>query len=437
MPRPGAARTRRDRQLHLERFGARRRLMLLGVGRRRRRSSPRPASRRRHHRRRPDHHHDDDQPPPPAICGVTASSAGAAAAGAGRHRANGTADSTPRSSERDGRSQVLTRTVDSPAELAQFRADAAAQGEVLSFAPDGEVQAIGRGPDAGASSTRSSPPRGTGTPTPTNGPGVRVAELDTGIDTPHPDLAGHFDGRPVPTSSSRTRRRSSNHRSLRSTRPRRDHRPVDQRARHARGRDPRRDRGQRPRRRRRRAGRHAGPRPRARRSNGSGTYSDVAAGILWAADVTKGNAQVITMSLGGADDQRRGRRAAIGDRRRPDQPQLHAPGDHRRRRATRRAASTQFPASLGDRPRRRCSRCRRCARSGVTGVVPDRATPWPADGAVQAGDVLVARVERLRRHRRGSPRRAPTSTRPSPVAATGSRAARRWRRRSSPPPPRS
>jgi subtilisin family serine protease len=35
-------------------------------------------------------------------------------------------------------------------------------------------------------------------------------------------------------------------------------------------------------------------------SGGSGTYSDVAAGILWAADVSKGDAQVITMSLGGS-----------------------------------------------------------------------------------------------------------------------------------------
>ncbi len=37
-------------------------------------------------------------------------------------------------------------------------------------------------------------------------------------------------------------------------------------------------------------------------SSGSGAYSVVAAGILWAADRSKGNASVISMSLGGPDD---------------------------------------------------------------------------------------------------------------------------------------
>ena len=69
---------------------------------------------------------------------------------------------------------------------------------MLSFAPDGEVHAIAETPTWGFVDGKFT--AAWEVPTATTGTGVRVAELDTGIDTLHPELAGHFDSHPGPTS---------------------------------------------------------------------------------------------------------------------------------------------------------------------------------------------------------------------------------------------
>jgi serine protease len=128
---------------------------------------------------------------PPAICGVNALTATAAGADATSGAPSGTTDQYVAVVERNGRSEVLTREASSAAELARFRAEAAAQGEITAFEADGEVHALAETPSWGF--TDSGFATAWGDPTST-GTGVRVAEIDTGIDTAHPDLSGHFDG---------------------------------------------------------------------------------------------------------------------------------------------------------------------------------------------------------------------------------------------------
>ena len=132
--------------------------------------------------------------PPQSICGVTAAGAAATDAGAADDHGGRDGDATEYVAvvRRNGRSKVLTRQVQSPAEVVQFRADAEAQGEVTAFEPDGELQALTETPtwgfvDSGFTAAWGDAPV-------SNGTGVRVAELDTGVDTTHPDLVGHFDG---------------------------------------------------------------------------------------------------------------------------------------------------------------------------------------------------------------------------------------------------
>jgi subtilisin family serine protease len=227
-------------------------------------------------------------PPPtttlPTICGLDASAAATAASDEGDD--NGKIESRYVAVvEHNGRSTVLTRHVESDADIAKFRAEAAAQGEVTSFAPDGEVQALAETPtwgftDSGFTSAWGISATNTGT-------GVRVAELDTGVNTTHPDLSGHFTG---PSADIVSASDTSNP-------------PTDTADPSTSG-----------------HGTHVagivaatdneigvvGGAPtvtvvpvRVLGTSGSGSYSDVAAGIYWAADVTKGDAQVITMSLGG------------------------------------------------------------------------------------------------------------------------------------------
>lgn len=223
--------------------------------------------------------------PPPSICGV--SGLGAAATDAGSSDGGGRDGATDYVAvvRRNGRSKVLTRHVQSPADVAQFRADAAAQGEVTAFEPDGEVHALTEAPswgfvDSGFTAAWGDPV--------SNGTGVRVAELDTGVDTTHPDLVGRFDGTgadivdaldpanpPVATTDPSTSGHGTHVAGILSATEGNDLGV-------------------------------AGGAPgitlvpvRVLGTSGAGSYSDVAAGILWAADVTKGNAAVITMSLGG------------------------------------------------------------------------------------------------------------------------------------------
>ena len=290
---------------------------------------------------------------------------------------------------RNGRSKVLTRGCSTPAEIAQFRADAEAQGEVTVFEADGELQALAETPtwgfvDSGFTAARGDPV--------SSGTGVRVAELDTGVDTTHPDLVGRFDGtgadivrravdaRPNPPVAT-TDPSSSGHGThvagiLSAT-----------------------------------SGQHlgvAGGAPgitlvpvRVLGTSGAGSYSDVAAGTLWAADVTKGNAAVITMSLGGKSTSSSVTQA-IADVENPANTELHAPGDHGRRPATR-VAPRRCSRRRSRTPRRRCSRSRRCARSAP----PARTARTPAVAgrpALQARELLVARVER---HRHADRHRAP------------------------------
>jgi subtilisin family serine protease len=235
-------------------------------------------------------------PPPPAICGVTATASAAAEPGQGSGDA---ATSEPTGQyvavvERNGRSKVLTRKVDSPAEIEQFRADAAAQGEVTAFEPDGELHAFGEAPSWGFAVSGFN--AAWGSPAATGG-GVRVAELDTGIDIAQPDLDGHFDG----TSADIVVSNAPTH--LEPAQPAIDPPPVVTTDLNGHGTHVAGILGA-------TAGNDlgvAGGAPgvtlvpvRVLDASGSGDYSDVAAGILWAADVAKGNAQVITMSLGGS-----------------------------------------------------------------------------------------------------------------------------------------
>jgi serine protease len=223
------------------------------------------------------------KPPIPAICGVTASSAGPAAAAA-PDDANANPNRYTAVVKHAGRSKVLTREVNSPDDIAQFRADAAAQGEVLAFAPDGEVHALTETPTWGFTDAKFQAAWAESGSS--DGTGIRVAVLDTGVLGSHEDLTGHFDATPgadftvsttTPTLGVTTDPNGhgthvsgivaatyNNSVGVVGGAPGVTLVPV-----------------------------------RVLGSGGSGSYAAVAAGILWAADKTKGNASVISMSLGG------------------------------------------------------------------------------------------------------------------------------------------
>lgn len=220
----------------------------------------------------------------PKICGIGATSASADAP----------SDDTGKIEDRyvavvesNGHSKVLTRHVGNEAEIAQFRADAEAQGDVTAFAPDGEVHALDQTPTWGFTDSGFSTAWSVGPPS--KGSSVRVAVLDTGVLASHPDLAGHFDPAPAgadftvdpdnPTLGVSTDPNghgthvsgivaaSDNTIGVVGGAPDVTLVPV-----------------------------------RVLGSSGGGSFSAVAQGLLWAADPTKGNATVISMSLGGGDD---------------------------------------------------------------------------------------------------------------------------------------
>ena len=222
------------------------------------------------------------KPPAASICGVTALSAGPVAAEAPAKEA---ADPNRYAAvvKHAGRSKELTREVNTQDEIDQFRADVAKQGEVLSFGADGEAHALAQTPTWGFNDAQFST-AWTET-TATTGTGIRVAILDTGVLASHSDLTGHFDATPgadftvnttTPTLGVTTDPNghgthvsgiiaaSDNTDGVVGGAPGVTLVPV-----------------------------------RVLGAGGSGTYAAVAAGILWAADKNKGNASVISMSLGG------------------------------------------------------------------------------------------------------------------------------------------
>ena len=302
--------------------------------------------------------------PPSSICGASASSAGVTAAEAPD-------DDHPNGNryaavvEHNGRSKVLQREVSSPAEIAQFRVEVAAQGEVLSFAPDGEVHALAEIPTWGFLDAKFS--AAWSVPTATTGSGVRIAELDTGIDTTHEDLTGHFDATPGADIVGAADKNNP---------------PPDTTDPSTSG-----------------HGTHVagiiaatagngigveGGAPgvtlvpvRVLNSSGAGSYADVAAGILWAADVTKGNAQVITMSLGGGTSSPTVDAAVQTIEDLTNANYTHpvitiAAGNSS-------CSNPEYPASLASTTPQVLAVSALC-KSGVTTFCPT-ATPWPADGA--------------------------------------------------------
>ena len=291
---------------------------------------------------------------PGAICGVS----GASATAESTDSTDSSSDKYVAVVEHNGRSEVLTRHVKSDAEIEEFRADAEAQGEVTAFEPDGEVHAFAETPTWGFVDSRFSTAWGTST-----GTGVRVAELDTGIDTTHPDLTGHFTGGSADIVSASDKANP----------------PADTGDPSTSG-----------------HGTHVagilaatsnsigvvGGAPnitlvpvRVLGSNGAGDYSDVAAGILWAADVTKGNAAVITMSLGGSTSSDVVAQA-IADVENPSNANYTHPvitvaaGNSS-------CSTPKFPASLASSTPQMLSVSALC-KVGTTASCPS-ATPWSGD----------------------------------------------------------
>ncbi len=299
--------------------------------------------------------------PPANICGVNALGASAADPGTTDGPSGDGSGNYVAVVRHNGRSHVLSRQVDSPAEVAQFRADAAAQGEVTAFEADGEVHALTETPtwgfvDSGFTAAWGNPVN--------NGTGVRVAELDTGVDTTHPDLVGRFDG----TGADIVDATDPNNPPVATTDPS--------------------DSGH---------GTHvagilsatqgndlgvAGGAPgitlvpvRVLGVSGAGSYADVAAGLLWAADVAKGNASVITMSLGGSTTSSVVTQA-IADIENPANSNYTHPvitvaaGNSS-------CTAPSFPASLATTTPQMLSVSALC-KVGTTGSCPS-ATPWSAD----------------------------------------------------------
>jgi subtilisin family serine protease len=311
-------------------------------------------------------------PPPPAICGVTATAAATATAGGGSSATDSTGAPSGGTEyvavvQQHGRSKVLTRTVSSAADIAQFRADAAAQGEVTAFEEDGEVHALGETATWGFLDSGFTSAWGVGATT--TGTGIRVAEIDTGIDTTHPDLVGHFGDPSDPTSGADIVV------AVDKSNP-----PVDTTDPSSSG-----------------HGTHVagivaattgnsigveGGAPgvtlvpvRVLGSSGSGSYSDVAAGILWAADVAKGNATVLTMSLGGSSTSKvvSDAIAAVEDPANPNytHPVITVAAGNSK------CSTPLFPASLASTTPQMLSVSALC-KVGTTSSCPTD-TPWSAD----------------------------------------------------------
>jgi subtilisin family serine protease len=263
--------------------------------------------------------------------------------------------------ERDGRSEVLTRQASSAAELAQFRADAAAQGEVTAFEADGEVHSLAETPTWGFLDSGFTAAWGASSST---GGGVRVAVLDTGVDTCHPDLTGHFDGPSADIVSSSDKAHPVADTTDPSTSGHGTHVSGIVAATAGNG-----------------VGVEGGAPGvtlvpvRVLGVNGSGSYSDVAAGIYWAADVSKGNADVITMSLGGTSTSD-AVTTAIADVENPANTNYSHPvitvaaGNSS-------GSDPSFPGSLASTTPEMLSVSALC-KVGTTDSCPS-ATTWPAD----------------------------------------------------------
>ncbi len=307
-------------------------------------------------------------PPPPTtttttlpkICGLDGSAAAAATSG---DDDNGKIeDRYVAVVEHNGRSKVLTRNVGSAADIAKFRADAAAQGDVTSFAPDGEVQALAETPTWGF--TDSGFTSAWGTPATNTGTGVRVAELDTGINTTHPDLTGHFTGPSADIVSASDKSNPPADTTDPSTSGHGTHVAGIVAATAGNG-----------------IGVEGGAPGvtlipvRVLGTSGAGSYSDVAAGIYWAADITKGDAQVITMSLGGKSSDPTVIQAIADVEDASNANYTHpvitvAAGNSS-------CATPLFPASLADSTPQMLSVSALC-KAGTTSSCPT-STPWPAD----------------------------------------------------------
>jgi len=191
-----------------------------------------------------------------------------------------------------GRAKVVTRQVTSGADVVRFRADAASRGNVIAFAPDAEVRASAQTESWGFTDDGF---RAGWTAASTTGTGVRVAVLDTGIDSTHPDLAAHLD--PAPAGLDLVSKCMNGSGKTVGT-PGVASDPNGHGT-HVSGIIAATDDAQ----------GVVGGAPgativpvRVLNSSGSGRFSDVAAGILWAADKAGGNASVISMSLGGTSD---------------------------------------------------------------------------------------------------------------------------------------
>jgi serine protease len=240
------------------------------------------------------------QPPPLNICGVTASAASAdtGAAASDTTGSTGSTDQYVAVVRQGSETKVLTRHIHSAAEAAKFHADATSQGEVLAFAQDAEVHALDQTATWGF--TDSNFTAAWVEPTATNGTPTRVAIIDTGADTgidntidpvraEHPDLSGQWD----------TLHTADFVRASDVNNPPSVIGDFDGHGTHVAGILAALDDGQ----------GVVGGAPgatlvpvRVLDASGSGFFSDVAAGILWAASTTKGDAAVISMSLGGGSD---------------------------------------------------------------------------------------------------------------------------------------
>jgi subtilisin family serine protease len=110
-------------------------------------------------------------------------------------------------------------------------------------------------------------------------------------------------------------------------------------------------------------------------SSGSGSYSDVAAGLYWAADVAQGDADVITMSLGGSTSSDAVIQAIADIEDTSNASYSHpvitvAAGNSS-------CSTPSFPASLANSTPQMLSVSALC-KVGTTGSCPS-ATPWSGD----------------------------------------------------------
>ena len=209
-------------------------------------------------------------PPPPNPCDVSTSSL---AAGSAQQYA---------AVVRNGYDEhVETRSISSNAEKRQFEDDLNATGEVLALSPDTEsVHALAQTPTWGFTSVHYT---NAWTVAPaTKGAGIRVAVIDTGVDASHADLSGRVvPGQDFVNSALNGTTDCNGHGTHVSGILAADDNSIGV----------------------------VGGAPEATivsvrvlDKTGSGTSSAVANGILWASDPTKGNAKVISLSLGLSQD---------------------------------------------------------------------------------------------------------------------------------------